>query len=83
MDGFASASRLFPASMFVNGTTETALLLLLPPLFVLPLPPMLLPLLMKASKTGEQVFGSHRITIQPDSATLYVLCFASKIKNET
>ena len=75
MDGFASASRLFPASMFVNGTTETALLLLLPPLFVLSLPPMLLTLLMKASKTGEQVFGSHRITIQPDSATLYVLCF--------
>ena len=73
MDGFASASRLFPASMFVNGTTETALLLLLPPpLFVLPLPPMLLPLLMKASKTGEQVFGSHRITIQPDSATASV-----------
>ena len=42
----------FPASMIVNGTTETALLLLAP-LFVLPLPPMLLPLLMKASKTGE------------------------------
>ena len=63
---------IIPSVHVFNGTAEIALLLLLSPPFLLPLPPLLLPLPMKTSKTGEKVFGSHRITIQPDSTTATV-----------